>query len=233
MARSDSAATNPRPRLPGVGLFRRSVLMFLVALVLFIAAMPLAQHLATPALLEGPMLAVALIAGVLAVGGRRRSLVFATLLVLPALGARWLYHLRPEPITHSLFLALGSVLFVFVIAHLLRFILRAPRVDSEVLAAGIATYLVLGMTWTLLYLLVDVFAPDAFLLAQTVPASQGFDSFNALYFSFVTLTTMGYGDITPVSPIARMLAILEAVTGVLYLSVLVARLVTLYTGRQA
>jgi len=55
------------------------------------------------------------------------------------------------------------------------------------------------------------------------------DGFNALYYSFVTLTTMGYGDIVPVSRAARMLAVSEATTGVLYMSVLIARLVGMYS----
>jgi voltage-gated potassium channel Kch len=54
--------------------------------------------------------------------------------------------------------------------------------------------------------------------------------FNAFYFSFITLTTVGYGDITPVSPIARMLAVMEAMTGTLFLGVLIARLVSLYSA---
>jgi len=123
--------------------------------------------------------------------------------------------------------------FILVTVQLLRFILRAPHVDSEVLSAGIATYLVLGMTWGMLYLLVALLEPDAFLLAATAAAGKSFDGFDAMYFSFVTITTMGYGDISPVSPVARMLAVLEATTGVLYLAVLIARLVTLYTDKQA
>lgn len=217
----------------GVGLYRHSVAVFLAALVLFMVSMPFAQRLTDPGLAESPLAAVMLITGVMAIGGRRTSLLLATLLALPALGARWLYHYHPEPVSHGAFLLLGSLLFVLVTVHLLRFILRAPRVDAEVLSAGIATYLVLGMTWGMLYQLVALLEPDAFLLAASAAAGKSFDGFDAMYFSFVTITTMGYGDISPVSPVARMLAVLEATTGVLYLAVLIARLVTLYTDKQA
>jgi len=217
----------------GIGLYRRSVAIFLATLVLFMVAMPFAQRLADPGLVEGPLAALMLITGVMAVGGRRNSLLLATLLTLPALVARWLYHVQPEPISHSVFLVLGSLVFILVVVQLLGFILRAPHVDSEVLLAGVATYLVLGMTWAMLYLLVGYLEPNAFTLPSSAAAGKQLDSFNALYFSFVTLTTMGYGDISPAAPVTRMLAVLEAVTGVLYLSVLIARLVTLYTGRQA
>jgi hypothetical protein len=233
MENAGNPGTPPQRQPLGVGLYRRSVAIFLAALVLFMVGMPFAQRLADPGLVEGPLAAVMLITGVLAVGGRRKSLLLATLLALPALGARWLYHYRPDPISHSVFLLLGSLLFILVTVQLLRFILRAPRVDSEVLSAGIATYLVLGMTWAMLYLLVAVLDPNAFLLAGSAAAGNAVDGFKALYFSFVTITTMGYGDISPASPVARTLAVLEATTGVLYLAVLVARLVTLYTDKQA
>jgi Ion channel len=223
---------DPIPPLPRVGLYRRSVSIFLGALVLFMVAMPFAQYLADPALVEGPLLAVVLLCGVLAIGGRRKSLLLAACLALPALAARWLWHYWGDPLLHGLFLGLGTLLFLQLTAQLLRFIVRARTVDAEVLAAGVATYLVLGQMWAMLYLLVSFLEPNAFALPASVVSSKGFDGFNALYFSFVTLTSTGYGDISPAAPVTRMLAVLEAVTGVLYLSVLIARLVTLYTGRK-
>jgi hypothetical protein len=232
MAHSHSPNTIPRRRSPEVGLTRRSVTIFLCALVLFIVVMPFAQYLADPGLVEGPLLAITLICGMLAVGGRRKSLLLAACLALPAVAARWLWHYWPDSFLHGLFLTLGVLLFLQVTVQLLWFIVNARDVDSEVLAAGVATYLVLGLMWAMLYLLVGYLEPNAFTLPSSAAAGKQLDSFNALYFSFVTLTTMGYGDISPAAPVTRMLAVLEAVTGVLYLSVLIARLVTLYTGRQ-
>jgi hypothetical protein len=232
---ASSPETDPirPPTLQGVGFYRRSVSIFLGALVLFIVAMPFTQYLADPGLLESPLLAVVLICGVLAVGGRRKSLFLAACLAVPALVARWLWHYWPNPLHHGLFLALGTLLFLQVTVQLLSFIVRARRVDAEVLAAGVATYLVLSLMWAMLYLIVGFLEPSAFALPASVVSSKGFDGFNALYFSLATLTTVGYGDISPAAPVTRMLAVLEAVTGVLYLSVLIARLVTLYTDRQA
>jgi hypothetical protein len=217
---------------PRGGLFRHSVSIFLGALVLYLVALPFAQYLTDPGEIEGPLLGIMLISGVLAVGGRGSAMLVAAGLALVALIARWLWHQSPSPVLHGAYLIPGMLVFLIVIVHLLRFILRAPRVDAEVLSAGIATYLLLGLTWAVLYLIVGFLEPQAFSLPASVAAGKGFDAFNALYFSLVTLTTMGYGDIAPAAPVTRMLAALEAVVGVLYLAVLIARLVTLYTDQR-
>jgi hypothetical protein len=76
------------------------------------------------------------------------------------------------------------------------------------------------------YIVVARLTPDAFLFYTP---GQSMNGSNAIYYSFVTLTTMGYGDILPLSRAARMLAVSEATTGVLYTSVLIARLVGMYS----
>ena len=111
----------------------------------------------------------------------------------------------------------------------LRFIVRAPRVDFEVLCAGIATYLMLGLFWSFAYILVDRLIPNSFVFTVGPDSSHSMNDFNALYFSFTTLSTVGYGDIVPVSGIARMLAMVEAVFGMFYVTLLIARLVALYS----
>jgi len=220
-----------RVALP-VGLYKHAVAVFLGALVLFIIGTSFVQELADPGLLEGVLLTGVMVCGVLAVGGRRQALLLAALLAVPALGAKWLNHFWPDLISPGVPLLLGVLLLAVVTFQLLRFILRAPRVDAEVLSAGVATYLMLALMWAMLYLLAASLIPNAFVLSDSVSASKTLDGFNALYFSFITLCTVGYGDIVPAAPVVRMLVVLEAVTGVLYMSVLIARLVTLYTSKQ-
>ena len=113
--------------------------------------------------------------------------------------------------------------------NLLRFVLRASSVDAEVLCASISAYLMLGLIWTMAYWLVEELSPGAFAFNTTTGAKETMEGFNAFYFSFITLSTVGYGDITPVSKVARMLAAMEAMIGLLYVAVLIARLVGLYS----
>jgi len=126
---------------------------------------------------------------------------------------------------------IAAVFFVsFVISRLLAYILRAPAVNTEVLCAGISAYLMLGLAWALAYMIVGRLVPDAFNFSVPPNSSHSMLGFTAFYFSFITLTTVGYGDIAPVAPAARMLAIMEAMTGTLFVGMLIARLVSLYSS---
>ncbi len=83
------------------------------------------------------------------------------------------------------------------------------------------------------YWLVDVLIPGAFVFNTSAATKETMEGFNAFYFSFITLSTVGYGDITPISKVARMLAATEAMTGLLYVAVLIARLVALYSAPKS
>ena len=92
---------------------------------------------------------------------------------------------------------------------------------------ALCLYLLLGVLWTILFAFVELARPAAFHYAKDVPGDA---LENFMYYSFVTLTTLGYGDLTPVHPVARTLAYLEAVVGQLYIAVLVASLVGRYAA---
>src|SRR5262249_34513314 len=117
---------------------------------------------------------------------------------------------------------------------ILRFIFSKQRVTIDTLCASLCIYLLLGFVWALGYCALSVCNDSAFTFSPPVeePApvmqmGRG-NSIHALYYSLSTLTTLGYGDIVPRSSGARVLAVLEAIVGQLYLTVLVARLVGLH-----
>ena len=210
---------------------RYSTVKLLVALVLLFVFTPFIEDLPRGDLIEAVLLTLVMVSSVLAVGGRRRILVVALVLVVPAVVGKWINHVRPELLHPAVFLIATVVFFGFVVAHLLHFIVRAPRVDMEVLCAGVAGFLMLGLLWTPVYLLVARLNPGAF----TLPAGSGatLDGFNAFYFSFITLCTIGYGDVTPVTKVARMLAVTEAIAGLFYMALLISRLVSLYAAPKS
>jgi len=226
-AQQDS--TNPSLRPLRVGIQRFSAVEMLIALVLLFVATPFIEGLPGGDFIELILTIVFFLSAVRAVGGRRRMLLLTFLLVVPAAVCRWMSHHQPHGFLPVIFFVSAIAFLTFVIVHILRFVLRTPRVNTEVLCASISVYLMLGLLWAMAYRLVAFLTPAAFTFNAAQVVSQPMEGFTAFYFSFVTLSTVGYGDITPVSSVARMLAVMESMTGTLYVAVLIARLVALYS----
>ena len=163
----------------------------------------------------------------------KASSVIALVLAIPAIAGRWINHFRPDLVPPPVFLVAGLALIAFVVANLLA--LRFARAFGKHRSA-VCEHLGLSDAR---------FVVDNGLLARGPGDARGAFSFNtagrtkqtmagfdAFYFSFITLSTVGYGDITPVSRIARWLAAMEAMTGSLYVAVLIARLVALYRSGE-
>jgi voltage-gated potassium channel len=224
--------TGAKPALP-LATSNYSAIKFLVALVFLFVSAPFVEDLPRGDVIEGMLLTLVMVFAALAVSGRRRSLLIALVLVIPAIMGKWTNHLYPDLMSPAFFLAPMALFFAFVLAQTFLFILRAPRVDANVLCAGVAGFLTLGLIWVPLYTLVGQLNPAAFTVARGPGADAAMDGFNAFYFSLVTLCTVGYGDITPTSKVARMLAVMEAASGLFYMTILISRLVSVYstTGR--
>jgi hypothetical protein len=228
---SSAHATQRGVRWTHVGLSRFSTVEFLVALALLLFTAPFVEQMPHGLMVEPVLLTVVLVLGVLAVGRSRRVLVAAVILVAPAVVGKWLNNLRPDLVPAQFFLISALVFVVFVVARLIGFVLRAPRVNSEVLCAGLSTYLLLGLLWSFAYLLVAQLDPQAFALTVSAAPHESLEGARAIYFSLITLSTVGYGDIVPISNEARMLAALEAMIGTLFVAVFIARLVALYSNQ--
>src|SRR6266496_3685008 len=219
--------------VPKLGMRRFSTVELLIALALLFLLFPFVEEARGGELIVSILFSLVLFAAILAVADRKRVLLIALVLAVPAVGGRWINHVRPDLVPPAVFLVGGLVLIIFVVAHLLRFVLRAPSVTTEVLCASISAYLMLGLMWTMAYWLVDQLTPGGAFSFNTNSGTRSMSGFTGFYFSFVTLSTVGYGDITPVSKVARMLAAMEAMTGLLYVAVLIARLVSLYSSPKS
>jgi hypothetical protein len=214
--------------------FRRfSTVQLLIALLVLLISAPFVEELEGGHLILSVLFSLVLLAAVFAVADRTRTLVIALVLAVPAITARWINHFRPDLVHPAVFLVCALLLLGFVIGHLLHFVLRAPVVTVEVLCASIAAYLMLGLMWTVAYWLVDQLTPGGAFSFNTSRGTQSMNGFTGFYFSFITLSTVGYGDITPVSRAARCLAAMEAMTGLLYVAVLIARLVSVYSREKS
>lgn len=125
----------------------------------------------------------------------------------------------------ALVLLFVYALFYFLaISTLVLKISSNTMVTGDTIKGGISIYFLLGLFWTMLYLIAMEFDPNAI---SNINPTRDEASFNCFYFSFTTLTTLGYGDIAPISKYAKILAFMEAVTGQVYLAIFVAQLIGL------
>ena len=151
----------------------------------------------------------------------RHEAIVACLVIIPAIFMDWVGVFVESPRIEIIVDIYKIVAFSYICYGLLRYALRAGVVDFEKIAAAVNVYLFLGLIWRDLYSLVNVLMPGSYnseLLSQT----------DFLYYSFVTLSTLGYGDVLPLIGPAKALAYIEAIIGQLYLTILVARLVGLH-----
>jgi Ion channel len=205
----------------GSAYFQRRYTILFYSLLLTVAAVPLLSSTGFPASLIEFFLAINLIAGVIPVAKRSgRQLLLVTLIatLILRLGTGWL----DQATLAALVLMLWTVLALIAAGVALIFAFRAQSIGREQICAALSAYLLAGIFFGNFYWVVEQLRPDTFTV------SGGLSRTAAIYFSFVTLTTLGYGDIVPSTDVARGLAIVEGVGGQLYLVVLVARLVSLY-----
>lgn len=228
----ESASHSVSDRPSRIGNFRTSAAQFLGALILLLFVSPFVDELKYGQTIDSVLITLVLVSGVLAVGRSHRTLWLAAALMLPSVAAKWITHFRPDLLPEAVHNAAALVFIIFVEFQLLHFILRAPRVNSEVLCAGISGYLLLGVLWMSAFLLVSRLNPAAFAFNIGPMSTHGLTEFDAYYFSFITLSTVGYGDITPLSNGARTLAMTEAMAGTIYIAVLISRLVALYSSQK-
>jgi voltage-gated potassium channel len=201
------------------------------SLLLTLAVGPLRGALGVRTNLLELFLAINLLAAVVPVGGRKTRLVLLTLLIVALVGrgiTAWLDQAALAPMS----LALWTLVALLAAASALRFALGARAVDREHLYAGLSAYMLAGIFFGVFYWVIERTWSGSFAVPGEGVQSH-FSLAMAIYYSFVTLATLGYGDIVPRSEVARGLAILEAVVGQLYLAVLMARLVSLYVLEQS
>jgi len=199
-------------------------------LVLLIVIFPFIELMPYGILILSVLMTLALLSALPAIGSRRSTLVWGIVLATPMLAGKWLNYWRPDLMPPEVFLMIAILFCGFVVLHLLGFILRASRVSLDILCASIANYLMLGLLWSFAYQLVAQIFPDSFFFTLGSAPRHVPTGFEAFYFSFATLMTVGYGDIIPATNVSRMLAVTESIAGVFYVTILVARLVAIYSS---
>ncbi|MGA8554941.1 MAG: ion channel [Candidatus Acidiferrales bacterium] len=172
----------------------------------------------------------AIVVSVYAVNVRRSLLIFALILVGPALYRHFQIQLfKPNPGTFSIInIVLSFVFDVFIVVVLFRRVFARERATSETIFGALCIYLLVGFSFASVYGMLEAFQPNAFYLDPQTNLHIIPNRFDFIYYSYATMTSLGAAGITPVSEQARSCSVLEAIIGVLYLAVLVARLIGAY-----
>lgn len=222
---------------------RRRVDAFRFGVYVLAILFSLAMVMLTPPLLEGRIalqvvISLPLLAGLYVVSRSLRFLVFgiATGVVSTVIGVASIA--RHDDALLVFDLALRVAFLAVTAGWIVREVLRQSRVSSDTILGGICVYLLLGFLFAFLDLMVAITAEGAFQTSAgpilVSPAGRHtLESLpDLLYFSFATLTTAAYGDITPLAPLARLIAVSESMIGQLFPAIFIARLVGLHVAQR-
>lgn len=201
------------------------------ALAAMILLMPLAAQQHGPAVILRALLTLVLLSGVYASSRNRAVLMVSILLAGSASITGWIADLRDSEMTAAVSWVLAVVNITFVGGVVATAVLRREQVTGDAIFAILSVFLLIGIAFAIVFALVEYFHPGSFLLrGEIIPGADTLTgsaySFSVLlYLSFVTLATVGYGDIHPIEPLAQILCATEGIVGQVFLAVVVARVI--------
>jgi voltage-gated potassium channel len=215
-----------------VAINDRRSLFLMLSLLLLILLTPFLENHRIGQILLLVSLYVTLITAILELHGKETLRWLAISVAIPVVLIELATLFRPS---HSLLIAAYALLmafFGFVSVGLFTYLGKPGAITSGRVYASVSLYLILAMFWFALFNLTEAIHPGSFALGGA-GASVRVSRSSFLYFSLITLTTVGYGDIVPVTPAARVFSALEGTAGVLYIAITVARLVAAYQRAES
>lgn len=208
--------------------------ILLVTLILLLILDPLFSQLDSRQLLKDFVFSAVFLAAIKSIFQTRKLMLLAILVATPGLLARWGLYALEENLAFLTIGYIADVGFLSLCAIVVLIdIVRTKTISFDIICGSISGYFLIGFAFARLFLAIDQYSPDSF----SLPVLDEQDSLREkerlfIYFSFVTLTTLGYGDMLPRGDVARSFAILEAVLGQMYIAVLVAALVGIFISQR-
>jgi Ion channel len=169
----------------------------------------------------------------------KKTLLIISFLAAPAFISNWVSYVSQTSAILFIKDGLNAIFFGYIIVFIIIEIFRKKAVTLDLIYGSICVYLLIGVVWAFVYSALENIFPGSFHFSftkveQISPLSTNhIPLMTYLYYSFVTLSTLGYGDVTPVTPPAQSMATLEAITGQFYLAILVARMVGMYISSNS
>ncbi len=213
-----------RLRIPLTNIIIGRFGFLLISILIMIILRPFVEgHIGLQALLAIFMTAI-VISILYAVSEQKRVLMIALAIAIPTLIIKWTSYFVNISAIHLASDVIGVVFTAYATIIILSYVFIEKKISADVIFAAISGYFLIGLMWAFIFSALEFLIPGSFQGPQ-VEASR---LSHAYYYSFTTLTTLGYGDITPVSAPARSFSFLEAIMGQLYLAILIAGLVGKY-----
>jgi len=203
-------------------------LFLLISILLLFVLRPLLEGFMGFSLLMNIFVSAILMSGIYAASQKRHIFYISLVIASPAFIVSWADYFVPG---HS-FLLVGKIFatlfYVFMVIVILQYLFKEKVITTDMIIGAICAYFLIGMMWASIFSIVEILHAGSFNLLEGMASELSHFS----YYSFVTLTTLGYGDITPLTPVARSLSLLEAITGQLYIAILIARLVGIHIAQS-
>jgi hypothetical protein len=199
----------------------------LISMVLMFALRPFLESFVRISYLMDIFFIVVFLSAVYAISQKRSTFILALVMALLIEILIWLGHLTDISSLRTIGNFLAILFIGYTATVILSYLFTEDEITSDVIMGAICVYFLIGLAWAFIFFTLELFQPGSF----QMPQGQGIDLSHFSYYSYVTLTTLGYGDITPISTQARSLALLEAIMGQLYLAILVARLVGIHIAQ--
>ncbi len=211
-------------------LYRDRFLFLIVIFVAMIVLGPFLEGFIGLRFFMDLLVSIIFVTTIYAASHKRNHIIFAIVLLMPTLFALWTDDIPINDTLVTIGYICGLILFAFAIISIVIYIFSEEVVTRQTISAAVVVYLLLALMWSFVYRLIVILYPGSFAIAhgELHEAENIF-----LYFSLVTITTLGYGDITPVGNQAIALSVVEAITGQIYLVVVVAWFVGLYVSRKS
>lgn len=217
--------------LEGCGKF----IYLLGSLLVLLIASAFVQHTDLGNVIFNVLLSVTLLASIYAISHDRRFVVAGIVLAIMTFASAWFAQLSGSHVLRLTTALLGFIYFFYAAAVILIHILKAPAIKLDELLAAVSTYLLLGIGGAFIFRFLVLI--DSHTLAITSPAIAEVPPTGPMgiyiYYSFTCLTTLGFGDIVPATPEARVFSYLAAVIGQIFLTVLIARIVGLHISQSS
>jgi len=215
-------------RIPFTQVYIGRFLFLFISMMLMFVLRPFLEGYLSIRYLMGIFFFVIFISAVYAVSQKRSTFIIALLLALLTEALELSGYLTGISSLDVLSDIFAGLLLAYTATIILFYLYREDRITGDMIMGAICVYFLMGLIWSLVFSTLEIFQPGSFQMPQ-----GRVDPVTFAYYSYVTLTTLGYGDMTPVSGPARSLALLEAMMGQLYLAVLIARLVGIHIAQSS